>query len=344
MVADDMISYIARDLVVFGTGVLLFILATLALIFRKLRWVLLPVASCIFAGLTVMGVLGLLGWKVTVISSNFLSLMLIITMSMNMHLIVRFRQLKSEHPEQSHIDRIWLTTRRMFWPCLYTAVTTIIGFCSLVFSGIKPVADFGWMMSIGLVVTFFTSFLLFPSLLAYIGPVDENLQNNKPVLFTSTLAHFTEKHGRWIIILGVLTALVSAYGISRLIVENSFINYFRSHTEIYQGMKMIDEKLGGTTPLDVLIDLTEETEDECADTSQLSAEEREFCEEMEFLEEDDTSEQWFTPYKMDRIKAVHDYVDSIPSVGKVLSLASILRTGEAINDDDEFTPFHNRKQ
>lgn len=341
MVSDDMVSYIARDLVVFGAGVVLFILATLTLIFRRVRWVLLPVASCLFAGLTVMGFLGLIGWKVTVISSNFISLMFIITMSMNIHLVVRFRQLKIDHPELSHIDRVWLATRKMFWPCLYTALTTIIGFCSLVFSGIKPVIDFGWMMSIGLVVTFLTSFLLFPSLLTMIGPLEKDGEADKPVAATALLARFTDKRGHWILILTAVLAIMSAVGISRLIVENSFINYFRSHTEIYQGMKLIDEKLGGTTPLDVLLDLTEEQEeDECADIESLSEEDAEFCEEMALLEGDEEEdEQWFTPYKIDRIKAVHDYLDSIPSIGKVLSMASILRTGEAINDGEAFTPF-----
>lgn len=341
MVSDDMVSYIARDLVVFGAGVVLFILATLTIIFRRLRWVLLPVSSCLFAGLTVMGFLSLIGWKVTVISSNFLSLMFIITMSMNIHLVVRFRQLKIDHPELEHVDLVWLATRRMFWPCLYTALTTIIGFCSLVFSGIKPVIDFGWMMSIGLVVTFLTSFLLFPSLLVLIGQLENDGEADKPVTVTSMLAKFTEKRGNWILILAVILAITSAVGISRLIVENSFINYFRSHTEIYQGMKLIDNKLGGTTPLDVLLDLTEEEEDECADIESLSAEDAEFCEEMALLEgeEEDDEEQWFTPYKIDRIKAVHDYLDAQPAIGKVLSLASVLRTGEAINDDEEFTPF-----
>jgi len=342
MVSDDMITYIARDLVVFGAGVVLFILATLTFIFRRMRWVLLPVASCLFAGMTVMGFLGLIGWKVTVISSNFISLMFIITMSMNIHLVVRFRQLKIDHPGLSHIDRVWLASRKMFWPCLYTALTTIIGFSSLVFSGIKPVIDFGWMMSIGLVVTFLTSFLLFPSLLVLIGPLEDDGEADKPVAATALLARFTDKRGNWILILAVLLAIMSAVGISRLIVENSFINYFRSHTEIYQGMKLIDDKLGGTTPLDIVLDLTEEEEeDECADLSQLSEEDAEFCEELALLEgdSDESEDLWFTPYKVNRVKEVHDYLESIPSIGKVLSVASILRTGEAINDNKEFTPF-----
>lgn len=343
MVSDDMITFIRNDLVTFGVGVLLFIVLMLALIFRRIRWVALPIASCFFAGLFMIGLLGFMGWKVTVISSNFISLMLILTMSMNMHLIVRYRQLRNDQPQESHVDNVWLTTRRMFWPCLYTALTTIIGFSSLVFSGIKPVIDFGWMMSIGLLVTFLTSFLLFPSLLVAIGPHGNDAGAEKPVLATALLARFTQRHGAVVLGLALIMAVLSAIGISRLQVENSFIDYFRENTEIYQGMKLIDERLGGTTPLQVLLDLSdgsEDEEDECADPASLSDEERDLCEELALFEDDEDAEDaWFSNERVETIKAVHDYLDSLPAVGKVLSLASILRVGEKLNDDEPFTPF-----
>ena len=169
MIADDMITFVRNDLVVFGIGVAVFLVIVLSLIFREARWVVLPLAGCFYAGLLMIGMLGLVGWKVTVISSNFLALMLIITISMNIHLTVRYRQLHRDHPELSHRDLVAATVRRMVWPCLYTALTTIIGFGSLVFSGIKPVIDFGWMMSIGLAVTFMTAFTLFPSIVLLLG-------------------------------------------------------------------------------------------------------------------------------------------------------------------------------
>ncbi len=340
MVTDDMISYIARDLVSFGIGVLLFIVLILAIIFRRVRWVVLPLASCFFAGLLMIGLLGLTGWKVTVISSNFISLMLILTMSMNMHLIVRYRQLRLDQPSDNHADQVWLTMRRMFWPCLYTSLTTIIGFSSLVFSGIKPVIDFGWMMSIGLLVTFLTSFLLFPSLLVRLGPLANDGTADKPVKVTAFLARLTQRNGTLVLVLAGIIAVLSAIGISRLQVENSFINYFRDSTEIHQGMKLIDEKLGGTTPLDILLDLTEAEDEECADTTGMDPDELDYCEELEIIkEESDPADYWFTPFKIDRIKQVHDYLESLPEVGKVLSLVSILRAGESINDGEEFTPF-----
>ena len=249
--------------------------------------------------------------------------------------------MRNDQPQGSHIDNVWLTTRRIFWPCLYTTLTTIIGFSSLVFSGIKHVIDFGWMMSIGLLVTFLTSFLLFPSLLIAIGPLANDDGAEKPVVATAVLARFTQRHGYLVIGLAMMLAVLSAIGISRLQVENSFIDYFREHTEIYQGMKLVDERLGGTTPLQVLLDLSDGEEgDDCADLSSMTEEEKELCEELALFEdEEDTADAWFSNERVETIKAVHDYLDSLPAVGKVLSLASILRVGEKLNNDTEFTPF-----
>ena len=174
MITDDMVTFVRNDLIVFGGGVLAFLIVILTAIFRKLRWIVLPLLSCFYAGLIMIGVLGLIGWKVTVISSNFLALMLIITISMNIHLIVRYLQLHRDHPGDDQLALVRATTHKMVRPCLYTALTTIIGFSSLVVSDIKPVIDFGWMMSAGLAVTFATSFLLFPTLLLLMGKPNPN--------------------------------------------------------------------------------------------------------------------------------------------------------------------------
>ncbi len=148
MIADDMMTFIKNDIVVFGTGVFLFIVATLWFIFRKILWIIIPLNSCFFSVLIMMGLLGLLGWKVTVISSNFIALMLILTMAMNIHMSVRYLQLRRDFPELSNSEAILQTTQKMFWPILYTVLTTICAFLSLIFSDIKPVIDFGWMMTL----------------------------------------------------------------------------------------------------------------------------------------------------------------------------------------------------
>ena len=177
MIADDMMSFIKSDIIVFGVGVLLFIIGTLWFVFRKLIWIVVPISSCFFSVIIMTGLLGLLGWKVTVISSNFIALMLILTMAMNIHMSTRFLQIKENYPDKKIIELITLTTNKMFWPILYTALTTIIAFLSLIFSGIKPIIDFGWMMTLGLITSFTITFTLLPTLINFV-PI-ENISLEK---------------------------------------------------------------------------------------------------------------------------------------------------------------------
>lgn len=340
MVADDMIGFVKNDLIVFGLGVFVFLVVVLGVIFRRLRWVILPLSSCLYAGLIMIGVLGFVGWPVTVISSNFISLMLIITMSMNIHLIVYYRRLCRDHPQATQRELVSLTTRKMVWPCLYTALTTIIAFSSLVVSGIKPVIDFGWMMTLGLTVTFLTSFLLFPSALMLIPRTPAGESTELRLRFTARLAVISDRHGGKVLGISALLAVLSLIGIYQLRVENSFINYFSSGTEIYQGMKLIDEKLGGTTPLDVTVKLADnpepavELEDPGADDP-----DDDLADLDDLLEDVETSkaDYWFTPSRIAEIKRYHDYFESLPAVGKVLSLASIARVAEQFNDGQPFS-------
>ena len=338
MIADDMISFIKSDLRVFGIGVLIFILGTLTFIFRKIRWIALPLLSCFYAVLIMIGLVGFLNWKVTVISSNFISLMLILTMSMNIHLVVRYQQLRRKNNQMDQINLIELTVKKMVLPCLYTALTTIFAFTSLVFSNIKPVIDFGWMMTAGLTITFLTSFLLFPSILALLKKTEQEDAAKSKSFITHSFAQITEKYGKTIFLISLCLCLISGLGISKLKVENSFINYFDDKTEIYQGMKLIDEKLGGTTPLDVLIKFDSNNEVDLVDDPDLD--EEEFEDPLGFLEEEVKSDKyWFTSDKVNKIKDVHDYLDTLPEVGKVMSLASIIRLAEGLNKGKELDNF-----
>ena len=326
MITDDMITYIKNDLIVFGIGVFLFLVGMLSIIFRELRWVMLPLLSCFYAGLLMIGLLSLVGWHVTVISSNFISLMLIITMSMNVHLIVRYRQLFNDYPELSQHELVLSMASKMVWPCLYTALTTIMAFSSLVVSGIKPIIDFGWMMTIGLSVTFLTSFILFPSILGMLAKGKERTDSKSEFQFTSKLASLTEIHGNKILIITVILAAISTYGITRLQVENSFINYFSKKTEIYKGMKLILVEAADDICY-TIIDFEDESEKD------------DLSEETEFEDFDvlfgafteGQDEIWFTPERIDMIKQIHDHLETFPAIGKVLSLASIIRVGEEIN-------------
>lgn len=336
MITDDMVSFIKNDLLVFGIGVFVFLVVMLSIIFRKPRWVILPLLSCAFAGALMIGLLGLVGWNVTVISSNFISLMLIITMSMNVHLVVRYRQLRNDLPDLNQQDLVMEMASKMVWPCLYTALTTIMAFGSLVVSGIKPVIDFGWMMTIGLTVTFVTTFLLFPALLVLMKKPELEQDKLDGFQMMHTLSVFTVNHGNKILLLSVVLVMVSGIGISKLEVENSFIDYFSKDTEIYRGLKLIDDKLGGTTSLDIILKFEEEPEEELS--GDLADEEDDFNFDFGGGAEGDPADYWFTPDKLDDVKKIHDYLEGLPAVGKVLSLASLIRVGEDVNQG-EFDAF-----
>ena len=325
MIADDMMSFIKSDIVVFGLGVLLFIIATLWFIFRRLIWIIVPISSCFFSVLIMTGFLGLLGWKVTVISSNFIALMLILTMAMNIHMSTRFLQLRNDFPNSSNFEVISMTTAKMFWPIIYTVLTTVCAFLSLIFSGIKPIIDFGWMMTFGLITSFIITFTLLPTLLGFVSNNNINIKEDSDSKITSFFGKISINNKNIIFTLTALVIILSVIGISRLEVENSFINYFNKNTEIYKGMKLIDEKLGGTTPLEVILKfpqkkkfLTSDDDDEFEDWGE--------------NEDQNDEKYWFTKDKVNRIEAVHNYLDGLAPVGKVLSFSSIIEVATQLNN------------
>ena len=329
MIADDMMSYIKSDIVVFGIGVFIFIIFTLWFIFRNLKWVVMPLLGCATSVTIMIGLLGLIGWKVTVISSNFIALMLILNMAMNIHFTVRYLQLKKEFSQLTKEQAIFETSKKMMLPILYTVLTTICAFLSLVFSGIKPIIDFGWMMTLGLIVSFLVTFLLLPSLINFLSSDNDiGIKDTENSIVTSALSSFTKNNKILIFGSTFLIIILSVIGILKLEVENSFINYFDKETEIYKGMKKIDEDLGGTTPLNIILKFPTRSEE-------VKGEEDEFDEwEEENESNEDKAKYWFTRDKMDKILKVHNYLDSLPEIGKVLSFGSILRVAEDLNNKE----------
>ena len=325
MIADDMMSFIKSDIIVFGIGVFIFIIVTLWFIFKNIKWVVMPLLGCLTSVIIMMGLLGLIGWKVTVISSNFIALMLILNMAMNIHLTVRFLQLKKEYPDISKKEAVLEATKRMILPILYTIMTTICAFLSLIFSGIKPIIDFGWMMTLGLIVSLLVTFTLLPSLLSIFSSEKElNIKDTEKSIITSFLASVAKRSNFLIFGSTFVIIIASVIGITKLKVENSFINYFDKETEIYKGMKKIDDDLGGTTPLNIILKFPS--------NAQEKNEEDEFSEWEEDTEKnEEKSKYWFTRDKMDKILKVHDYLESLPEIGKVLSFGSILRVAEDLN-------------
>ena len=335
MIADDLITYIKNDLRIFGFGVFLLLVLMLGLFFRNKRWIALPMLCCFLSAVAMMGVLGTFGWDVTVISSNFISLQLIITLAISVHLIVRFREYQTTLPDADNRTLVHKTIQSKFVPCLFAVLTTIAGFTSLMLCDIKPVIHFGWMMSIGILISLVLTFVLLPAgemLMKKPAPPSQKRLFN--FSFTGFLARLTEKYGTAILILTAVFTLITIIGISRLRVENSFIDYFKESTEIHQGMKIIDQKLGGTTPLDVIVqfEIFEEEEREDEEFDEFVIEDVFSSDSPKDLSADDDRKYWFMDHRLKTIETVHDYLEGRAEIGKVLSLGTFLKIGRRLKD------------
>ena len=328
MIASDSIDFIRSDLMSFGIGVLGFLVLLLAVAFRKPRWVILPMLTCFATGVITVGFLGLVDWPVTVVSSNFISLLLIITLSLTVHLIVRYRELHELNPQAGQEFLVWQTLRSKFEPSFYTAITTQVAFASLIFSDIRPVIDFGWMMNIGIAVAFVLVFTLFPATVMLLKPPPVANSNDLTDRITGFFARMIEAFDGRILASYVLLAVLAAGGVSLLSVENRFIDYFKDDTEIYRGMELIDNELGGTTPLDVVIDAS----------SEFLRDEAEWRASPDYEPDTDTagitsSSYWFNTFQLRQVFQVHDYLESLPETGKVLSVATTMEMLSQIDKD-----------
>jgi len=332
MIAADMMSFIRHDIVLFGTTVVLILAATLALVFRQLRWVTLPFIVAISSSIFSIGFLGLIGWPVTVVSSNFLSLILIFSLSLAVHLIVRYQELYRLDPDATQRQLVAATVRSKAAPCLYTVLTTMVAFGSLVLSDIRPVIDFGWMMAIALAAAFIFAFTLFPAALILLPKQAPRDAESLTLAITSRFARWAENYGKAILAVTVITAVLCVLGMRMLTVENRFIDYFHQSTEIYQGMELIDKQLGGTTPLDVIIDAPQ-----AAPTTQEpdNGYDDPFLDIFEDTDDDaiTTRSYWFNTHKLNDVAVIHNYLDGLPDTGKVLSLHTAMSALDELDDD-----------
>lgn len=336
MIAVDMIDFVKSDLRIFGSGILGFIVVLLVSIFRSARWVLIPLTTCLCTVVVMLGWLAFLDWRLTVISANFVALLLILTLSITIHLVVRYRELAATQPQADQFTLVSQTVSLMARPCIYTALTTLVAFASLVVSGIRPVIDFGWMMTLGVITALVLTFLLLPALLMLLKPEKVAPEKSGSGSYTRYFAHTAEHYGGTVLSVSVLLLALSAWGISQLKVENRFIDYFHDTTEIYQGMETIDAELGGTIPLDIIIDLPKPKAP--APVAKASSVVTDAGDDMfgddfggEF-EDDfggegaDAQSEWFTVAGLARIQEVHNYLDGLPETGKVMSLATFYET------------------
>ena len=325
MIATDMMQYIESDLVIFGSAVALIFAVMLFIFFGSVWFVILPLMNAFLATFITAGFLGYMDWKISVVSSNFIALLLILTISLTVHLLVKINEIKKE---TNYKDAIIQGYDQMFAPCFFAALTTAVAFLSLTFGDLKPVIEFGKMMAFGIFIAFILTFTFLPCALYLI-----NQSNTKDYLslhkITQSLLNFSQNNKQSIMLLFVSCFAILCFGISKLEVENRFIDYFDKETEIYKGMYEIDSKLGGTATLDIIITQPDDNF-ESIDIQD------EFFEDDLF--EDETSEAagyWWNIYSLNELERIHDYLDSIPEIGKVLSVASGVKLARQINDGED---------
>ncbi|MDU2009353.1 MAG: MMPL family transporter [Campylobacter concisus] len=331
MIADDMIGFIKSDLLVYGLSVLALLSFSLWLFFRQVRWIVLPMFICAVSAIFTTGIFGMFGWEVTVISSNYIALQLIITISTVIHLVVSYREFYAKHPKYSQNQLIYLTLRDKFSPSFWAIFTTVIGFSSLMSADIKPVIMLGIMMSAGISVSLVLAFLLF-------GSVNANLKKLAPVRtfensfkFTKYCANLALNSRKIIYAVCVLVVCFGVYGISKIKVENSFIGYFKESTQIRQGMQVIDTKLGGTIPVDVIVKFKE------SEPKQEKSDEKDDF-ESEFENDAKSAKYWFNSYHTRVAEKIHDYLKEQNFVGNVSSLATLIKAIKELNNgvSDDF--------
>ena len=339
MVGDDMLTYVRHDLKVFGVAIFACVVLILSYFFRRMRWVIAAVICCAYSTVVMIGLLGLFEWPVTIISSNVVSLLLIMNMSLVIHLVVQYRELADADESASAADLILRTVEHKWTPALFTTLTTIAGFSSLLLCDIKPVQDFGLMMSLALMVSLVVSFVLFPAILMLF----KKEKKTPKVQFGRTVIDRTgdwaEHHGGVIAVCTIILIALIVFGATRLTVENSFINYFRKNSDIHQGMLFIDEKLGGTTPVDVIITLPGDEPAPAEEAVVADSDFDEFDDFDEFEESGDADQYWYTESKLDVVRAAHRIIEEQPEVGKVWSLATFLRTTDMLNNGKPLDTF-----
>lgn len=332
MIIDDIMGFIKSDVIVFGTAIMLFIAVTLYVIYGRIRWVLLPLGSCVLSVVLMMGGMGYAHWDVTVVSANFVTLQLILSMELAIYIISRYRELLWTKPQGSNHDLVLEAVREAFVPAFYMKLTTIVGFESLIFCDILPVVQFGWIMTLGVIVSMILIYWLVPAVMVLFPKPQAKELSERGASLTFYFARFTVNHRPVIYLATAVVAVGTAVGICRLQVENSFVDYFRKGTDIYKGMKFIDEELGGTTPIDIILQLGAPRQASEAKKAAEPAADKDFAEFGEFGQDNgDAAKYWYTAERIATVEKVHDYLGGLPETGKVLSLATLKKVAVMLN-------------
>lgn len=290
VIIHEIIQYLERDMSNFAYGVILLSVAILAYTFRKFYWSTLPVLICVMIVSCMIGYLGWLKWEVTVVTANFPALLYIISLAMMIHIMIHMEQTKQKPSSTA----LYTSIEHMFTPCLYTTLTTMIGFASLISSQIRPIMDLGIIMAIGLSFAFITVFLLLPAIIKVLK-MDQGsscLKDEKPNPCVIWISQLTQQCPKLLSALFIIIVIIGSLGISRLTVDNRFIDYFMADTNIHQSLEFIDNELGGTIPLEIILKRSD-------------------------------NKSWLDFSEQPIIGEIHQWLAALPNVGKVASLYTL---------------------
>lgn len=329
MIADDMIAFVRSDLATYGLATLLLCSLCLFVYYLQLRYVFLAIFICLVCVGVASGLFGLLGFEITVISSNYIALQLIITLSVVIHLINSYREFFRKKSSFSQKAIVYLALKERMSPCFFAIFTTIIGFISLVFSDIRPIISLGVMMSASITLSLIFSFWLFGSIMSLLSKKSVNTAFERYFSLTTLCAKIALnlRARKVVFAISALGLCVGLWGISKLSVENSFIGYFKENTDIYKGMELIDNKLGGTVPLDIIISFKKDKKE-----PRNSSLDDEFADEFA---SSDAAQYWFNERRMSVLKSVNEYLKNKEFIGSVSSLADLLEVGKELNEGRE---------
>lgn len=333
LIASDMIDYVKSDLITYGTALSIILALMLWIFFRHIYFVALSFCVCLFSLVVSSGIFSFFGYQITIVSSNYVSLLLIISVSLIVHLIVSYLEFYEKFPKASQKNLVYAVMLNKASPSFFAVLTTIIGFLSLVFSKILPIIHLGIIMSIGVSVALIFTFILFGAILVIL-PKPQKVKDLPKWhhIFLLKCANLATNKPKLIYAISFLCIAFSIYGIMNLKVENSFVNYFKDDSEIKQGLLTIDQDLGGTIPLEIIINF----QDKSSKDSSLSDFENEFEEEFNVLEQQDS--YWFDSQKLRIAEKIHTYLANKEYIGSILSLHSLsMLVGSLGLGADDFT-------
>ena len=331
--------FVVQDIRTFGIAILGIMMVVLFLFFRKPAWMFLALICAVLNVLLVAGLASLLGFQLTIISSNFVALLIIFSITLSIHVIIRYQEIQNKFPDDSVEEEIKNTISQIITPCSYMVLTSAIAFLSLIVSDINPVITFGFIMILGLVCAFLLTFTVLPALIKLIKPSSRQLEIDKSANFLETILDVILKYKKLMLVILFGMFVLNILGISQLTVENRFIDYFKKSTDIYQGLELIDQDLGGTVPLEVMLEADPVLEEEGDDID--DEEFGDYLTELEETQDDFTAKSyWYNRSGIKKIRKVHQYLKTLPQVGKVLSLSSTEEVFRTINKGEPLEDFH----